>query len=82
MLQSVGWEFYYYQLHSWLSRFCGLERLKRCENSVHLAGLAFYSAIIIATKLMREDHYSNRQAVMERGRDENLEKGARPILFY
>ena len=47
------------------------------KSSVYLAVSALYSASITATKLMREDYYSNSQAVMERGRDENLEKGAR-----
>ena len=28
----VVWNGQYYQLHSWLSRFCGLQRLKHSEN--------------------------------------------------
>jgi hypothetical protein len=49
----------HYQLHSWLSRFCGLERLKDYKTRVHLGVFAGYVKELTATKLMRNDHYQN-----------------------
>jgi hypothetical protein len=43
----------YYQLHSWLSRFCGLERLKDSENPREFRCFAGYVKELTATKLMR-----------------------------
>jgi hypothetical protein len=68
----------HYQLHSWLSSICGLERLKDSENPREFR---CFCGLRKRTNRDQADAKrittQTRQAVMERGRDENLEKGAR-----